>query len=144
MAKKIKYRENCLGVDEYFELRKSVNWRIFDKMQTQRALDNSIFDIVVFEGIKPIGMGRLIGDGSLYYYIQDVVVHPQYQRQGIGSEIIKKLTEYVEETTTKDGRASIVLISEKEKEIFYQKLGFKSLPNSRCGAGMRKIILKTE
>lgn len=144
MEKKIKYKENCLEPEDYFELRRSVNWRVFGEQQTGRALDNSIYDIVAYEGIKPVGMGRLVGDGALYYYIQDVIVRPDYQGRGIGTEIINRLTAFVDEATAQDERASIGLISEKDKEGFYKQFGFKTLPTNLCGAGMRKIVYKLE
>ena len=41
-------------------------------------------------------MGRVVGDGAVVCYIQDLIVIPQVQAQGIGSQIIQKLKAYVE------------------------------------------------
>ena len=41
-------------------------------------------------------MGRLVGDGAVICYIQDLMIHPDYQHYGIGSAIIEDLIEYVE------------------------------------------------
>lgn len=35
-----------------------------------------------------LGMARVIGDGGLFYYIQDVIFIPEYQRQGIGTQLM--------------------------------------------------------
>ena len=86
-------------------------------------------------------MGRLIGDG-LYFLTADVVVHPAYQNNGIGTEILKNMINRIYEITPDGGRSSVQLISEKGREPFYEKLGFKRIPNDSCGSGMRKVILK--
>ena len=86
-------------------------------------------------------MGRLIGDG-MYYMIADIVVQPNYQKQGIGNKIVNMIIEYVDKATPIGGRSSIQLIAEKGKETFYEKMGFKIIPHEFCGSGMRKIIRK--
>ncbi len=86
-------------------------------------------------------MGRLIGDG-MYYMIADVVVQPNYQKQGIGNKLVSMIIEYVDKATPVGGRSTIQLIAEKGKEAFYEKLGFKIIPHEFCGSGMRKVIRK--
>ena len=86
-------------------------------------------------------MGRLIGDG-MYYTIVDIVVQPDYQRRGIGNNIINRILGFVDRETPTGGRSSIQLIAEKGKETFYENLGFKIIPHEFCGSGMRKVIRK--
>jgi spermidine synthase len=76
------------------------------------------------EGI--IGMGRAISDGTSDAYIQDVTVDKAYQGRNIGSNIIQKLVERLET----DGLKWIGLIAENDSQTFYEKLGFKKMPNS--------------
>ena len=135
------FKENQLTYEEYIALRSSVGWNNFFEEQTRKSIANSLYIVTVFENEKLIGMGRLIGDG-MYYLIVDVIVNPEYQRQGIGSQIIDMLVGYVEMETPIDGRSSIQLIAEKGMENFYIKKGFKLIPHEYCGSGMRKIIRK--
>lgn len=86
-------------------------------------------------------MGRLIGDG-MYYLIADIIVKPEYQKQGIGSRIIDMILKYIEDRTPTGGRSSVQLIAEKGKETFYKKKGFKLIPHEFCGSRMRKVIQK--
>lgn len=137
----MEYRENKLTYEEYVSLRSSVGWDNFAEEQVFRCIENSIYDITVVENNQIIAMGRLIGDG-IYYMIVDLVVKPQYQKQGIGSQIIDMLLEYVDNNTPIGGRSSIQLIAEKGKEDFYIKKGFKLIPHEFCGSGMRKVIRK--
>lgn len=78
----------------------------------------------------------------MYLTIVDIVVSPAYQKKGIGSQIINMLIEHAAKTLPSGGRISIQLISEKGKEAFYEKFGFKRIPNDFCGSGMRKVIRK--
>lgn len=137
----MEYQENVLCYEDYYRLRESVGWANFSKEQTQAALNNSLYTVAVFENNQAVGMGRLIGDG-MYLIIADIVVDSAYQRKGIGSEIINMLIEYATKELPNGGRTSIQLISEKGKEPFYEKLGFKRIPNDFCGSGMRKVIRK--
>lgn len=137
----MEYIENQLTYEEYIELRTSVGWNNFDERQTRTCINGGLYSVVVREDDKAVAMGRLLGDG-MYFLIVDVVVRPEYQEKGIGSQIIKKLLEFVEENTPEGGRSSVQLIAEKGKEDFYIKKGFKLIPHEYCGSGMRKIIRK--
>lgn len=137
----MKYKENVLCYEDYCNLRESVGWALFSKEQTENALSNSLYTVISVDDNKIIGMGRLLGDG-MYYMIADVVVCPSYQKQGIGTNITKKLIDYVDSKTPIGGWASVQLIAEKEKEPFYERMGFKRIPNEYYGSGMRKVIHK--
>ena len=137
----MEYKENVLCYEDYCELRESVGWLLFSKEQTQEALINSLYTVIVVKDSQTVGMGRLIGDG-MYYTIVDIVVQPNYQKQGIGNKIVNMIIEFVDKETPIGGRSSIQLIAEKGKETFYEKLGFKIIPHEFCGSGMRKVIRK--
>lgn len=137
----MEYQENVLCYEDYCRLRESVGWTNFSKEQTQSALSNSLYTVAVFENSQAVGMGRLIGDG-MYLVIADIVVNPVYQGKGIGSKIVSMLIEYTTKELPDGGRTSIQLISEKGKEPFYEKLGFKRIPNDFCGSGMKMVIRK--
>lgn len=137
----MEYKENALCYEDYCKLRESVEWLLYSKEQMQKALDNSLYTVIAVDDNQTIGMGRLIGDG-VYYMIADIVVHPDYQKQGIGKRIVDMIIEYVDKTTPIGGRSSIQLIAVKGKETFYEKMGFKIIPHEFCGSGMRKVIHK--
>ena len=139
----MEYKENALTYEDYIRLRESVNWLNFSKEQAERGLANSLYDVVAIEGGNIIGMGRMVGDG-LYNLIVDVVVCPEYQKRGIGTGLMKRLTKYAKECTPPGGRTSLQLIAEKGKEPFYEKMGFKKIPHEFCGSGMRKVIYQME
>ena len=133
--------ENELDYETYIALRKAVGWNNFCREQVEKAINHSHYSVVIRENDDNIAMGRIIGDG-LYFTIVDVVVRPDYQGKGLGTLIIKKLMEHVEQGIPIGGRVSIQLISEKGKEDFYVKQGFKLIPHENCGSALRKVICK--
>ncbi|MFR1316639.1 MAG: GNAT family N-acetyltransferase [Clostridium perfringens] len=72
---------------------------------------------------KLIGLIRVVGDGLTIIYIQDIVVLPEYQGNGIGRGLIDSVLDEYKHVTQK------ILISEdKESSIeFYKNIGFKSI-----------------
>lgn len=137
----MKYCEDELTYEDYILLRSSVGWSKFEDDQMSKAIQKSLYTVTVVEDKQTIAMGRLIGDG-MYYMVVDIVVKPEYQRRGIGSQIIDMILKYIEERTPIGGRSSVQLIAEKGKEAFYISKGFKLIPHEFCGSGMRKIIRK--
>ena len=117
----MEYKENALSYEDYCRLRESVSWRLFSKEQMQEALSRSLYTITAVEDDQTVGMGRLVGDG-MYYLMADLVVHPAYQKRGVGTEIADRLMKYVEDRTPAGGRSSLQLIAEKGKEGFYEKV----------------------
>ena len=137
----MEFRENALTQEIYTRLRSSVGWLVFSPEQTARGLSRSLYSIAVFDAERPVVMGRIVGDG-IYNTVCDIVVDPAYQGQGLGTEIVNRLLEYLKAQTPESGRASVQLIAEKGKEAFYEKLGFQSVPNETSGSAMRMIIRK--
>ena len=100
------------------------------------ALKNSLYTVCIKEGYKIIAMARMIGDNSMSYFIKDVVVIPEYQGKGVGKLIINDILSYIKESTPKDWKVSVELMSASGKEAFYEKFGFQKRPSTNDGAGM--------
>ncbi len=71
-----------------------------------------------------IGCGRALSDGASDGYIQDIAVHPQWRRRGIGGEIVMRLARELE----RRGVDWIGLVGEPGTESFYRGLGFERQP----------------
>lgn len=83
-----------------------------------QALLNSHSLISAWDGEKLVGIGNAISDGFLVVYYPHLLVHPDYQRQGIGKEIIGKLQQKYQEFHMQ------ILVADFEATAFYQKCGF--------------------
>lgn len=121
-------------VEELEELRKLVNWGVPERYALELGLRNSLFGVCAVADNKTIGTIRIVGDRSTCFYIQDVIVNPEYQKQGIGSAMMKVIMNYIAEHACEG--AVIGLMSAKGKEEFYEKFGFWKRPNENFGHGM--------
>lgn len=144
MKREINYQiiERKPTVDQYFELRKAVKWPIGDEDAYKKGINNSIFAVCAFLGNEIIGSARIVGDDSVCFYIQDVMVKPEYQRMGIGFEMMNKIMNYIKERACPG--AFVALMSAKDKEGFYEKFGFWKRPNEKFGHGMMQVWDKKE
>ena len=83
---------------------------------------STVFVVAVEEATgRTVGMGRLISDGVSDGYIQDLVVHPDFRRGGLGRRLVKALVLWAQET----GLLWLGVIAEPGAEGFYQNLGFR-------------------
>lgn len=133
-------KENELDVKTYLDLRTSVNWKTLSLEQAKLALKNSIFTVCAYDGDRPIGMGRIVGDGVVIDYIQDLVVRPDIQSEGVGRMIIERLIKYVKDTKLEDTEIMLCLMCAKGREDFYKKFDFIPRPTDNLGPGMIQYI----
>ncbi|PWX13356.1 GNAT family N-acetyltransferase [Clostridium perfringens] len=94
-----------------------------DLEKLEEAFKNSLKIISAWHEEKLIGLIRVVGDGLTIIYIQDIVVLPEYQGNGIGRGLIYSvLDEY------KDVKQKILISEDKDSSIeFYKNIGFKSI-----------------
>ena len=136
----IVFKENKLDVDTYLYLRQQVNWKALTYNQANRAIKNSMYIITVYEADKPIAMGRIVGDGSVVSYIQDLIVIPSAQGEKIGSKLLEKLIEYVESITEEGTEMMLCLMCAKGRENFYKHHNFIERPTNNLGPGMIQYV----
>lgn len=136
----ITFAEDIKDVSIYLSLRQQVGWVSLTKEQAQQALDHSLKIITVYDDECPIGMGRIVGDGAVICYIQDLIIIPEYQSRHIGSMLIERLIAYVKSITLKDSRMMLCLKCAKGREVFYEKHGFTARPTRQLGPGMIQYI----
>lgn len=138
---KVRFSNESIDPEVYNSLRLSIGWTSYSLDQIETGLENSLFSLLVTEGGKPIGMGRIIGDGIMVFYIQDIIVLPEYQKCGVGHEIMTRLMNYINSKAVNN--SIIGLMAAVGKERFYEKFGFNQRPNERMGCGMTIWVKKT-
>jgi ribosomal protein S18 acetylase RimI-like enzyme len=126
--------EHLPASEEYNQLRQLVGWGIYERSVIEKALPNSLYFVCAVSDGEIIGMARIIGDGGIAYYIQDVIIKPEYQRQGIGKQLMNKIMDYIRAHA--NNNSVIGLMSAKGKEAFYTRYGFTIRPDDRLGSGM--------
>lgn len=119
---------------QYNQLRAAVGWGVYAEDVIEQALPNTLYCLCAFVDGDLVGMARVIGDDGMVYYIQDVIVLPEYQRQGIGTQMMDRVMAYIR--THASHNTIIGLMAACGKEQFYEKYGFTRRPTGRFGAGM--------
>ena len=134
------FKENKLDADIYLYLRQQVNWKSLTYNQANRAIENSAYSITVYEEDRPIAMGRIVGDGAVISYIQDLIVIPSAQGKKIGSQLLEKLIEYVQTITEEGTEMMLCLMCAKGRENFYKHHNFIQRPTDDLGPGMIQYV----
>lgn len=121
----IDYKVNIqINTKDLKQLYSSVEWFAYthDLETLQKAINNSLLVITAWNDDQLVGLIRVVGDGYTILYIQDILVHPDFQNKNIGTKLMTMtLTKY------KKIRQKVLLTEEAPNvRHFYEKFGFVS------------------
>lgn len=117
------------NLDEIKDIYASVGWTKHTKEIIQQVFEASnVIALVTVDG-RIVGIGRAMSDGVFNAAIYDVVVHRDFQKQGIARKIMEYLLEKLRDVSC------VHLISTTGNEEFYRKLGLK-----RIKTGMARYL----
>lgn len=119
-------KHNELTAEEFISLWESVWGGVPTLEQTRLAMEHTLFRVSVYDGERVVAMARMIGDMGLCYYIKDVVVRPEYQKQGIGRMLIDELLKFIKENGVIGTDIFVELCAMPDKIPFYEKFGFSA------------------
>ena len=123
-------KETSVSLDDVLHLYQAVGWTNYTNQPQMlaQALTHSLAIYLARDGEKIVGLVRVIGDDFSLVFVQDLIVLPSYQRQGIGSALMKQaLADY------KDVYQVQLATDESEKTLgFYRSLGFETLSSFQC------------
>jgi len=135
----IVYKNEIPDANLFFLLYQTTEWYKEGKKlekQLHDAIKNSWYMISAYSEDKLIGCGRVISDGYLHAFITEMIIHPRYQKHGIGKEILSKLLLKCRSAGIND----IQLFCAKGKKGFYLKNGFIERANDAPGMQYKIII----
>lgn len=128
----IRYVENpVVTLEEVLPLYDAVGWTNYTQNPTmlKEAYKNSLHILAALnEEGKLLGVLRAVGDGASILFIQDILVTPEYQHQGIGTKLLQQTLEkymnvYQIQLATDDSSKTV---------SFYESNGFTSLTSLNC------------
>ena len=109
-------------IDEVYRIYQESQWNEYlkDRDRLVRAFDRSQYILGAFDEGKLVGFVRCVGDSEFILYVQDLVVKPLYQRQGIGRELMRRTSEKYP-----DARQFLLITDENDEvsNAFYQSIG---------------------
>ena len=133
--------DNGVTAELLSRFRQIAGWSDKPLHQLQKALENSLFSVAAVYNKEVVGIGRLIGDGAMSWYLKDIIILPEYRGRGNGRAMIKYLLRHIEDASMPGTVVAVNLMAARGKEPFYEKLGFHIRPNDREGAGMQMKLL---
>lgn len=123
--------------EQYFALYETTGWNKDYQVtaeQLLQAVKNSQFVVAAWEGERLVGFGRVLTDGVMHAMIYEMIIHPDYQGRGIGTQIIRKLIAWCDEHKIHD----VQLFCARGKRGFYEKNGFVARPEEGPGMQLRR------
>ena len=132
--------EDHITPEEYMDLRRMVGWMEFPLEEAKNCVENAYMVICVRDDDKAIGVVRFLWGGGYVAFLSDVIVAPEYQKQGIGKKLVESVIQRIKDDMKPGFKVKLNLNAAKGKEPFYEKLGFKVRPNEDTGAGMDQWI----
>lgn len=80
---------------EIMALYSSVGWSNYtnNPAMLRKAYKNSLYVLAAYADGKLVGILRAVGDGASVVFLQDLIVLPEFQRHGIGSQLMRKVME---------------------------------------------------
>ena len=121
----VKIIERPPTAKEYQYLTTSVGWSLYSEDEVvKKLLAAPVFAVVAEDtsSNRVIGCALVLGDNASFYYIKDLVVHPDWQSKHVGGTLMKTLTEWIEKNGA--NKALVGLITEENLAPFYKIFGF--------------------
>lgn len=123
-------KQDFVKLEDILHLYQAVGWTNYTNQpqMLEQALSHSLVIYLALDDDAVVGLIRLIGDGFSSVFVQDLIVLPSYQRQGIGSALMKEALEDYKEVY------QVQLATEQtEKNVgFYRSMGFETLSTYDC------------
>ena len=118
-------------VDEYQLLRGSTGWETLSDEAVKKGMQGSLFSVCFTVGGKIAATGRIVGDGAVYFYIQDVIVLPDFQRTGLGDMVMEELEAWLLDNAYEN--SFIGLMASEGVKKFYVRFGYQERAENKPG-----------
>ena len=108
--------------DALCDLYNAVGWSIYtaEPDRLSAAISGSSFVVVAMDRERLIGLARAISDDATVAYIQDILVRPSHQGQGLGRRLVQAILDRYSHV-----RQKILLTDDRPQQLqFYASLGF--------------------
>jgi N-acetylglutamate synthase-like GNAT family acetyltransferase len=108
---------------ELYQASKYNDW--WSEVNVKAMINHRYIVLTAWDGDRLVGTVNVISDGVNLALLDDLVVHPDYRRQGIGSTLIRSVLDRLNQLNLD----FIQLIPIPGKEPFFEKCGFKIVEN---------------
>lgn len=118
---------NDIALSSLLELYTAVGWVAYTREECrgdlEKAIMNSSFVVSAWLGDTLVGLARALSDDVSICYLQDILVHPDHQRCGIGEQLLSAcMTRYAH------ARSKVLMTDDEERQrLFYEKTGLRNI-----------------
>ena len=118
----VELKFDCAGVDWAFvsETLRRVGMASRAPELHRKAFEASHTVVFAYADGRPVGFGRAISDGAYQAAVYEMAVVPEFQRQGIGAQIMRAILDRLP-------GCNVILYASPGKEDFYRKLGLRRM-----------------
>ena len=116
--------------DEVLRLYLAVGWTAYTENMAalRHGYEHSLLILAAYEDNELLGIIRAVGDGFTIVFIQDILVYPERQRQGIGIALLKAmLARY-----PKVRQIELATDNTPQTIAFYKSIGFREFSEIGC------------
>lgn len=128
-------KEYVYNEDEVFRLYSEAGWVAYtnDMAALREGFMNSLLILAAYGDDGLLGLIRVVGDGATIIFIQDILVFPSFQRQGVGSALLRAVLERYA------GVRQIELLTDntEKTKAFYNSMGFHEFSEIGCCGFMK-------
>jgi GNAT superfamily N-acetyltransferase len=129
----LRFLDSALSAEAYLTLIHRVESGNHDAKRVAAALDRTI-NVTAWDGDRLVGVARIMSDGYLFAALADLVVDPDYQRRGLGSELMNRVFE-------RTPRGALFVGAPLTSSGFFDHIGCDRGPT---GFTMRRAARRTE
>ena len=126
------------NTDEIKRLYSEVGWTAYtDNMPAlEQGYKNSMLVLAAYEDDELLGIIRAVGDGFTIVFIQDILVFPEKQRQGVGTVLLKAVLDRYPNVR----QIELATDNTPKTVAFYKSLGFSEYSEIGCCGFMRITV----
>jgi GNAT superfamily N-acetyltransferase len=122
-ARDVSIVERLATPEELHEILLAVGWSQDEQPdRTAEVLAGARLGVVAVAGNRVVGSGIVLGDGATFAYLKDIVVHPEWQRRGIGTKIVEALLTMLRRPNPRE--MLVTLLTGQHLGEFYERFGF--------------------
>jgi ribosomal protein S18 acetylase RimI-like enzyme len=118
--------ERSLSAAEALALYAAVGWTetVCDEETVAAAHAHSLYSVCVLRDSRVVAAARIVGDGGIYFYLQDVIVLPELQGRGLGRVVFEACCSYLDAHAP--ANAFVGLMAATGAAGFYERYGFRA------------------
>ena len=123
----VEYRsgDSALSVEAFIGLAKRIWQRDYDTQRTADALKSTI-NVGAWSGNRLVGSVRVLTDGYFFSTVPEVMVDPEFRKQGIGRELLRRALDAAP-------GGVLFLGAQPGNERFFETAGFRRGPTGYVG-----------